>query len=199
MIKMGYRKIKDLRRPGNKNPHTNKQTEAVRKTGTLNFIKNNPMKNPETVSRVSKKSIGRKRPDLTLRNLKDNPMKNNKSVEKSRKAHTGKKNIKESIRKIGIPLPHLKDFQFKQGHPSPMKNPETVKKRKKTFEDKALARSTKFKKGHVPTNKTHFAKNNHYLFKKGNIPWNKGKRGLQTAWNKGLKNSSNNKIERRTK
>ena len=35
--------------------------------------------------------------------------------------------------------------------------------------------------------------------KKGNVPWNKGKKGIQTAWNKGISTPSNGVLEKYTK
>jgi hypothetical protein len=110
---------------------TKKQLEASRKSGLKVTLTKNPMKRRECVEKNRLKQIGRKNQQTTLRNILDNPMKNPESVEKVKRKLTGKKNPKSSMRKLGKPLPHLKEYQFTSAKMilnNPMKNPESAKK-----------------------------------------------------------------------
>lgn len=120
------KKIKDLKKKGNKKPRTQKQIEASRVSGTLFMLTKNPVKNPEVVEKIKRKLKGR---ILTPESL-FKPGNQFGRLRKNRKISDEQK-IKLSIKKIGRPLKHLKKYQFTSEQVkknNPMKDPEKARK-----------------------------------------------------------------------
>jgi hypothetical protein len=123
---MKYKKIKDLRRKGNKQEKTEKQVEAHRNAGIKKMIKNNPMKNPEIV----KKTFGHPQ-----RNSGRTYFKKGNTL----KRFSGKKHSERTKLIIGMKNSGRKSSEKHKAiareqmiKDNPMKNPEIVKNYKET-------------------------------------------------------------------
>jgi len=161
------RKIKDLRKPGNKNPKTQKQIEVSKLIATRTMLTKNPMKNPEIARKHADARRGR---IITSDNLfkKGNQYWKLRKKVKISEDQKAKLSIKNSGRKKSQEEKEKKKKQFLKDNP--MKNPEIARKhveiRKKNRRAKMIEKFRQDGKTHPNKIKNHF--------KEGHIPWNKG-------------------------
>ena len=131
---MKARKIKDLRKKGNRQPKTEAQLEASRIRGVKVMLTNNPMKNPESKKRMveTKRKKYRKYPG----GESGKPGKpENITYGFKGKKHTEKSKAILSMKKIGFPAHpnQIKSARKLFTENNPMKNPEIVKKHPTLF------------------------------------------------------------------
>lgn len=133
-----YRKIKNLRKMP---PKTKKQLEASRKSGLYTMLVKNPMKNPESVKKMSDKIRGK---ILSPQNLFKKGNKFGK-LRKGIKMNEEQKR-KISLKKIGVKTGNYEGIKAMMKKSilegNPMRNPKYVKKfiesRRKKFDKEVL-------------------------------------------------------------